>query len=398
MKVPGEKETYSHPLFRRGQYVECQKITSSGVKGSDVNTYFEDSPPSSLLSAAVGGQPMKYIDSLLFSNSRLHGSATRKEEDSFGQFLRKHSEDSSSQGIKGVVSGGMDNAFFLPGLEYMRAPGMLHTRVDDCSGQSVSAAGFLATASLAHNETCFQDVQAREQVRINNAMIMARSAAGFDSFAAFQQQSIGSSNPASSSRGYLSNTSTITNQAVLDQGRFQTRPALGIHTNNARMQQPSSLGSSNPTSSSSRYLSNTTSTNQAVLDQGSFQTRPALGIQTNNGRMQQPSYLGSSNPTSSSSRYLSNTTSTNQAVLDQGSFQTRPALGIHTNNGRMQQPSSHYYLAGAHQEHQQLMILQQQQQIRHMQMQMQTMSTMNQKDGLGQIALQQDPGMPSEQV
>jgi hypothetical protein len=349
VKVPGEKETYSHPLFRRGQYVECQKITSSGVKGSDVNTYFEDSPPSSLLSAAVGGQPMKYIDSLLFSNSRLHGSATRKEEDSFGQFLRKHSEDSSSQGIKGVVSGGMDNAFFLPGnLEYMRAPGMLHTRVDDCSGQSVSAAGFLATASLAHNETCFQDVQAREQVRINNAMIMARSAAGFDSFAAFQQQSIGSSNPASSSRGYLSNTSTITNQAVLDQGRFQTRPALGIHTNNARMQQPSSLGSSNPTSSSSRYLSNTTSTNQAVLDQGSFQTRPALGI--------------------------------------------------HTNNGRMQQPSSHYYLAGAHQEHQQLMILQQQQQIRHMQMQMQTMSTMNQKDGLGQIALQQDPGMPSEQV
>ena len=117
MKVSGAKETYSHPLFRRGQYAECQRIASSGV---NIISYDKKSSPSSLLVAVVAGQPMMPLDiynnprssssnnrttlgrsfagsyfdtnaALMFPNSRLHGTASRTEEDSFGQFLRKHS-------------------------------------------------------------------------------------------------------------------------------------------------------------------------------------------------------------------------------------------------------------------------------------------------------------------
>jgi hypothetical protein len=45
----------------------------------------------------------------------------------------------------------MDNAFFLPGLEYMRAPGMLHTRVDDCSGQSRPQTQFFTESYIIYN-------------------------------------------------------------------------------------------------------------------------------------------------------------------------------------------------------------------------------------------------------
>jgi len=260
VKVPGAKETYCHPHFRRGRYAECQRITCSGVRGiNDVDAYnFEASSSSSLRGAAVVGHPTNmmplniynnpttstalgrsvagnYYDTkaaLLFPN-RLRGSAIRKEGDSFGTFLSpagglgRYSEDSSSQ-EQGLVGGGMDNASFLPpgNLEYMRS-GIVRARLDDCRGQSVSAAGLVVDSTLAHNDKCFQDVQAREQFRIDNAMIMARDAAAarFDCFAA--SQSLGRSIPTSR---YSSNNTN----SVLDQERIQTR-SLNIHTN-ARMQ------------------------------------------------------------------------------------------------------------------------------------------------------------------
>jgi len=267
VKVPGVKETYKHPLFRRGLFAECQRISCSGVRGNDVDAYDFEAiiSPSSLLVAAVAEQPMMPLvninndpttttsnrSSFFRTSNRttlghsvagnyydtkaalLHGSATTEEEDSFGTFLsraggsRRFSEDSSSQ-EQGVVGGGMDNASFLPvPLEYTPA-GILRARVGDCRGQFVKAPGLVVDATLAHNEQCFQqDVQAREQLRTDNAMIMgARAAAGFDSFAPFQ--SIGSSNPTSSR--YSSNTTN----PVRDQERFQTGP-LNIHMN-SRMQ------------------------------------------------------------------------------------------------------------------------------------------------------------------